>query len=283
MFFVDEKQLLGEKARFSGLSWIALSCRCRRASARAGLQHVHHAPRGERCRESAHTRVSSRRACSRSRDRARAPCTIASKLQRLFASRCREIAPTQSRLFSALFLDRPTLVMEMRMKPFSKTLIVVASLVLPFAASAQQGSTGSNSVGANFAPAPSASASRRHDRRRRYLDAGPECRSGGIDGRQQRRRGSGGAGAGPECRQRPAWVSPVSLCVTEQAGRGGHSAVWLRYAFQATTSVFEKQKNASGSRPQARQAAAISSSSGRVARANSSARSATFEWSVRSA
>jgi hypothetical protein len=44
------------------------------------------------------------------------------------------------------------------MKTLSKTLIVVASLVLPFAASAQQGSTGSNSVGTNFAPAPSSAA-----------------------------------------------------------------------------------------------------------------------------
>jgi len=39
-----------------------------------------------------------------------------------------------------------------------KTLIVVASLVLPFAASAQQGSTGANSVGSAFA-SPSSGAS----------------------------------------------------------------------------------------------------------------------------
>jgi hypothetical protein len=40
--------------------------------------------------------------------------------------------------------------MEMRMKTSFKTLIVVASLVLPFAASAQQRSTGANSVGSAF-------------------------------------------------------------------------------------------------------------------------------------
>jgi hypothetical protein len=50
--------------------------------------------------------------------------------------------------------------MEMMMKTFSKTLIVVASLVLPFAASAQQGSTGANAVGSAFtSPAPSSGAS----------------------------------------------------------------------------------------------------------------------------
>jgi hypothetical protein len=44
------------------------------------------------------------------------------------------------------------------MKTFSKTLIVVASLVLPFAASAQQGSTGANAVGSAFT-SPSSGAS----------------------------------------------------------------------------------------------------------------------------
>jgi hypothetical protein len=50
--------------------------------------------------------------------------------------------------------------MEMMMKAFSRTLIVVASLMLPFAASAQDGSTGANNVGSAFAsPAPSSNAS----------------------------------------------------------------------------------------------------------------------------
>jgi hypothetical protein len=50
--------------------------------------------------------------------------------------------------------------MEMRMKTFPKTLIVAASLMLPFAASAQQGSTGANSVGSAFtSPGPSSGAS----------------------------------------------------------------------------------------------------------------------------
>jgi hypothetical protein len=50
--------------------------------------------------------------------------------------------------------------MEMRMKTFSRTLIVAASLLLPFAASAQQGSTGANSVGSALtSPAPSSGAS----------------------------------------------------------------------------------------------------------------------------
>jgi hypothetical protein len=46
--------------------------------------------------------------------------------------------------------------METTMKNFAAALIISASLMLPFAASAQQGSTGANSVGSAFAtPAPS--------------------------------------------------------------------------------------------------------------------------------
>src|SRR5882724_3340764 len=55
------------------------------------------------------------------------------------------------------------------------------------------------------------------------------------------------------------------------------------YLFQATIWVCEKQKNASGSRPQVRQSAAISSSSERVAMPYSTALSARLDCSVRSA
>jgi hypothetical protein len=55
------------------------------------------------------------------------------------------------------------------------------------------------------------------------------------------------------------------------------------HVFHATTSVWEKQKWASGSRPQARQAAAMSSNSELVAIPNSKALSARLECKVRSA
>jgi hypothetical protein len=114
---------------------------------------------GMRTMRRAHTSVRSRRGCSRSRDRVAAAHTIAATPRELFASRFQAIGKSQSRLFSALFLRRSTLVMEMMMKTFSGTLIVVASLMLPFAASAQQGSTGANSVGSAFtSPGPSTGA-----------------------------------------------------------------------------------------------------------------------------
>src|SRR5580704_867515 len=79
--------------------------------------------------------------------------------------------------------------------------------------------------------------------------------------------------AGLSLTHRRRW-RPINTC-----GLLIREEMWLHfYRFHATTSVCEKQKKASGSRPQARQAATISSNSERVAIPNSKALTARLEW-----
>ena len=103
-----------------------------------------------KCSELAHT--------ERSHDQS-PPRPICKPSLRLSASR------RNAAHFSALSLHARNNVVEMIMKTFTRTLVVVASLLLPFAASAQvqnagpDGSTGGNSVGSALtSPGPSAGA-----------------------------------------------------------------------------------------------------------------------------